>query len=223
MTMYEVAALLRNGTAVAGKPMADLEDIAAHARGLEEVFNLCTRGTLQSADRPLAISMSWKDVLRLHGVAIPSSKNNDPGTFRTSARGAMSKNADGRPSLLQFPPPSLVGDETVELMQWIAKAELAYKSNPGNAVPRLHPVGVAAVAHYNLVRTHPFGDGNGRMARLLMNAVLLRAGYLPSITPPERRADYLEALQQADGGSRDLAPLARIISDGVLLSLHGCS
>ena len=50
-------------------------------------------------------------------------------------------------------------------------------------------------AHEMLVTIHPFSDGNGRTARLLMNLVLLRAGYPPVIIPPELRAAYHDSLQ----------------------------
>ena len=43
---------------------------------------------------------------------------------------------------------------------------------------QLHPVDCAAILHLNLVTTHPFSDGNGRTAQLLMNLALLQAGYI---------------------------------------------
>jgi Fic family protein len=52
-------------------------------------------------------------------------------------------------------------------------------------------------AHYRLVAIHPFGDGNGRTARLLMNLLLLREGYLPVAVRPEDRKLYLDTLEQA--------------------------
>ena len=52
-------------------------------------------------------------------------------------------------------------------------------------------------AHFRLVAIHPFGDGNGRTARLLMNLLLLRAGYPPVAVRPEDRKEYLDALQHA--------------------------
>ena len=60
---------------------------------------------------------------------------------------------------------------------------------------------VALEAHLRLVSIHPFADGNGRTARLLMNLILLRAGYPPLVVPPERRPDYIDSLEraQADG------------------------
>jgi Fic family protein len=52
-------------------------------------------------------------------------------------------------------------------------------------------------AHYRLVAIHPFADGNGRTARLLMNLLLLRAGYPPVAVRPEDRKTYLDTLEQA--------------------------
>ena len=52
-------------------------------------------------------------------------------------------------------------------------------------------------AHFRLVAIHPFADGNGRTARLLMNLLLLRGGYPPVAVRPEDRKSYLDALEQA--------------------------
>jgi len=52
-------------------------------------------------------------------------------------------------------------------------------------------------AHFKLVAIHPFTDGNGRTARLLMNLLLLRGGYPPVAVRPEDRKTYLDALEHA--------------------------
>ena len=52
-------------------------------------------------------------------------------------------------------------------------------------------------AHYRLVAIHPFSDGNGRTARLVMNVLLLRGGYPPVAVRPEDRKAYLDALEHA--------------------------
>ena len=56
---------------------------------------------------------------------------------------------------------------------------------------------VSFEAHFRLVAIHPFSDGNGRTARLLMNLLLLRGGYPPVAVRPEDRKTYLDALEDA--------------------------
>ena len=58
----------------------------------------------------------------------------------------------------------------------------------------------AFASHRRLVDVHPFNDGNGRTARLLMNLVLIRGGYPPMSVRPEDRLAYIRALQQAQSG-----------------------
>jgi len=57
-----------------------------------------------------------------------------------------------------------------------------------------HPLRFAAEAHYRLVKIHPFQDGNGRLSRLLMNIILMRAGYPPTLIKLEDRQEYFESL-----------------------------
>ena len=69
---------------------------------------------------------------------------------------------------------------------------------------KIHPVDLAAEAYYRLVTIHPFVDGNGRTARLLMNFILMCYGYLPAIIRKNERGKYLDALEKAQtGGSLD--------------------
>ena len=58
----------------------------------------------------------------------------------------------------------------------------------------------AFTAHRRAVDIHPFNDGNGRTERLLMNLILIRAGYPPIAVRPEDRLSYIQALQRAQAG-----------------------
>ena len=60
-----------------------------------------------------------------------------------------------------------------------------------------HPVEYAALVHKEIAFIHPFIDGNGRVARLLMNLILLQKGYCIAIIPPILRRDYIQALEKA--------------------------
>ena len=85
----------------------------------------------------------------------------------------------GSPMVLPSPAeiPALMGD----FVRWLQAAP----PDPDTAFS----------AHARLVAIHPFSDGNGRTARLLMNLLLLRAGYPPVVIGPEHRARYIDALQ----------------------------
>jgi Fic family protein len=61
----------------------------------------------------------------------------------------------------------------------------------------LHPIIQAALLHGELVKIHPFVDGNGRTSRLLMNLELMNQGYNPVIIKKEDRLEYYEALDKA--------------------------
>lgn len=73
------------------------------------------------------------------------------------------------------------------------------------------PTSYAALAHYKLVHIHPFVDGNGRTSRLLMNTLLMRAGYPPVIIPKQQRSKYYHFLKLANEG--DIRPFVRFIAD----------
>ena len=61
----------------------------------------------------------------------------------------------------------------------------------------LHPVQLAGLVHLKFVTIHPFGDGNGRLARLLMNYVLNKNGYPMLIIPYSQRKSYYTALERS--------------------------
>jgi Fic family protein len=58
-----------------------------------------------------------------------------------------------------------------------------------------HHLIIAAEAHTRFVSIHPFIDGNGRTARLLMNLILLQNGYVPAVIKNKERVNYLDAIE----------------------------
>lgn len=81
----------------------------------------------------------------------------------------------------------------------------------------LHPVELAARAHADLVKIHPFTDGNGRTSRLLMNLILLQAGLPAAVIKVEQRLEYYSALDKAHtaGDHQDFIELVgRCVEEG---------
>jgi len=67
----------------------------------------------------------------------------------------------------------------------------------------LHPVALAAKLHERIATIHPFVDGNGRTARLVMNLFLLQKGYPIIIIPPILRNDYIASIRLANTGNTE--------------------
>ncbi|HEY6344000.1 MAG TPA: Fic family protein [Bryobacteraceae bacterium] len=85
-----------------------------------------------------------------------------------------------------FPNPVKIPGLMKEYGEWLAKAEPEPEASFD--------------AHFRLVVIHPFTDGNGRTARLLMNLLLIRGGYPPVAVRPEDRLEYIRSLQQEQAG-----------------------
>jgi Fic family protein len=113
------------------------------------------------------------DVRSLHALVV---KRSDPGIAGGYATSNRYVNTDkGRHT---FPPPSEIPSLMGDFSAWLRAA-------------------------LRLVDIHPFNDGNGRAARLLMNLVLIRGGYPPVAVRPADRLAYLSALQEAQAGRSD--------------------
>ena len=99
------------------------------------------------------------------------------------------------------PPPGRIHPLLESFIEWLNAPETL----------SLHPVKYAALAHYKLVFIHPFSDGNGRTSRLLMNLIMMQAGYPPVIIRKQDRHIYYRTLQLANEG--DVRPFVRFIAE----------
>jgi Fic family protein len=124
-----------------------------------------------------------------------------PGEYKVKANG-VNRIINGKEVFVPFKTPDEVRIEMPELIQWYRKEE---------EKKELHPVELAAIFHFRFVTLHPFDDGNGRISRLLMNMILMRAGYVPVIIRLEEREQYIYALAQAQDGE-SLEPFVEIVA-----------
>jgi Fic family protein len=138
------------------------------------------------------------DIRQIHALVLGRSDRDEAGRY--SQRQRM---ITGSLAVLPSPAevPALMGD----FARWLAAAP----ANPATADE----------AHYRLVAIHPFTDGNGRTARLLMNLILLQAGYPPVVIPPEQRPDYVDALETRHVGG-DTAPWQTFMEARLIESLE---
>lgn len=108
------------------------------------------------------------------------------------------------------PQPYLIQPRMEELLNW-------YNDNKD----KLHPVEIAALFHFKLVTIHPFIDGNGRTARLMMNFILMQNGYPPTVVKADDkdRATYYKTLEKGQV-TGDIKPFIQFISNCVEKTLE---
>lgn len=192
LTLGETAFYLREGLTSEGKPLVDFLEARNHAEAIDRLYDVVShkREITESFIKEL-------NALLLKGIAERPARGPNGQTFmRTIHPGEYKREPNHVLTLSgaihQYVEPLQVSGAMERLTAMIA-------ADTGCT----HPTKLAANAHYDIVCIHPFDDCNGRVARLLMNLILMRAGYPPIVIRTEERRRYLEALESADRGDRD--------------------
>lgn len=170
LTISETKVLLEDGITVGGKPIKDCYEAIGHAKAYDYMLETARGGLL---------TFSEDAILRLHALFYGGVDPDHAGQYRDIQ--VFISGTDYVP-----PTPEEVPEAMAKLVVELTLAE-----------ERMHPVELAAYAHRRLADIHPFRDGNGRTARLLMNLVLVNKGYCVVSIPPILRHEYIASLQQA--------------------------
>ncbi len=157
------------GITVGGKTLREHFETINHREAILFMEELVKRDELLS---------EW-DIKAIHQLILKNIDDKNAGAYRKI--NVVISGAD------HIPPDYMrVGEAMGELIRWYEVKGRA-----------LHPVELAARVHVDFVKIHPFVDGNGRTARLLMNLELMKAGFPAVVLPVERRLEYYEALDHA--------------------------
>ena len=175
LTQLETNLVIENGVTVGGKSLKDHLEAIDHHEALAYVRELAGRESV----------LTEHDIRSLHALVMRRSAPEMAGRY--AAAGRYVNTDAGR---LEFPTPAEIPALMAEFGAWLREAAANAET--------------AFAAHRRLVDIHPFGDGNGRTARLLMNLILIRGGYSPVAVRPEDRLAYLRALQDGGEGFRRL-------------------
>jgi len=180
LSPVETALVIEKGATIGGKPLADQMEALDHYDAIKYVRKLGRETT------PLTES----SVRNLHRLVVQRSHPGVAGRY--AGQDSYVRTDAGRHV---YPPPAEIPELMRNFGQWLGGA---------SATPE-----AAFAAHLRLSDIHPFNDGNGRIARLLMNAILIRGGYPPIAVRPEDRHAYIRALHQWQdgGGSQSLDSL----------------
>jgi len=171
LTAVETTMVIEQGITVAGKPLKDHLEALDHFEAIRYVRDLARR----------KVPIAEMDLRNLHRLVMLRSNPDIAGRYADQGRYVLTDT--GRHS---FPSPAEVPGLMSDFAGWLGAAT----DTPATAF----------AGHRRLVEIHPFNDGNGRTARLLMNLVLIRGGYPPVAVRPEDRPAYIATLQQAQAG-----------------------
>jgi Fic family protein len=171
LTETETKIVIEDGITIGGKPVRDHLEALGHSEAYDLLFRLAKHRDITEAN--------VKELHRLFYYRIDAKQ---AGKYRK--RRVIITGTD-------FIPPA---PERIPVLMESLIAGL-----PATRAKR-HPVEFAAIIHKELVTVHPFIDGNGRAARLLMNLALLQAGYPVAIIPPILRREYLDTLDKTHKG-----------------------
>ncbi len=199
LTYGQTEVLLMFGEIIGNGRMKDFEEMKAH--------NLCLNLMIEEAQSGKPLTEAF--LRELHHVML----REDYEVPVKSPAGVMSSYTvhagiyKTRPNSVRTPAGTMfyyaTPEETPALMY-----DLVKWYNEAAARGELSPIELAAVFHYRYIRIHPFEDGNGRIARLMVNFILNRHGWPMMVIKTKNKAAYLNALARAD------AAIGLVPSDG---------
>jgi len=167
LTLRETQVVME-GITVGGKSLKEHLEVINHDKAINYIEDLI------NDENPIS---EW-NIKNIHQLILKGIDDKNAGKYRES--NVRIQGAE------HIPPDYLMVPELME------KLALNYKD-----WKKYHPIIRAALLHGEFVKIHPFIDGNGRTARLIMNLSLMNNGYLPIIIKKDKRLDYYKTLDEA--------------------------
>ncbi len=172
LTLNETKLILQEGITVGGKSLREQLDVINQKQAMEWIEEIVKKNK----------QIKEINILELHRLTLKGISDYLAGKYKISQNRILG-------SKLKTTPPYKVSFEIKQLVYEI------------NTNKKLNPVELASHTHHELVRIHPFADGNGRTARLLTNLILMKAGFPPIIIQNRERKKYFDTLEKAHFGN----------------------
>lgn len=186
LTESETKVVIEDGLTIEGKPLRDVYEAVGHAKAYDYLYDL-------SHDAPI----TEETIRAVHKLFYQQIDPDRAGEYRK-----VPVFISG--SQYAVAPVAEISKRMQQLVQWYTRHE-----------GKMHPVELAAELHKRFVYIHPFVDGNGRVARLLMNLSLMRNEYNIAIIPAVTRSEYVAALE---AGHHDAEVFVGFIADRVIMT-----
>ncbi len=205
----ETKMLLMKELTAGGKPKRDAEEITGHDQAITFIIDSIkndeplTEAFIRHLHKLTLVRPFWAEAKTADGQ--PTKRLIKVGKYKTEPNHVETQSGE----IFYFAEPIETPAKMQELVEWFGDK---------TKQPETNAVLVAAEFHYGFVRIHPFDDGNGRLARLLMNFVLMKYGYPPVIIKNEDKDNYIAVLEQADFAI--LKPFVEYVGQNLTKSLE---
>jgi Fic family protein len=204
LTYGETKALILFGITAQGKPLKDHFEITGHNEAIKWILDIVkekrqmTEAFIRQLHQLLLKEPYYSKAVTKDGE--PTRKKIEVGQYKSTPNHVQTSTGE----VFRFAEPEETPAKMAELMKWFRHSTL-------------DTITKAATFHYRFILIHPFDDGNGRVARILMNFILLSDDYPPAIIKATDREEYLRVLRLADAGQ--LTPFVDFIAENVSSSL----
>lgn len=202
LTLGDTHFVLEQGLTISGKPIRDHQEVIGHARAIDIIY--------QSLTVPVS-EQTLFDLQQAVQTDIVTDIYKPNGAWKVEPNGTYIVTRDNQQIYLEYAKPKDVPylmREVIDEINSEHRPSLELTTAP-KVFAKIH----AAIAHI-----HPFWDGNGRIARLLSNIPLLRAGLPPIVIPVARRQEYLQILAEYEIAVGPITEKTRSWPDPALLT-----
>ena len=190
LTYGQTEILLLFGKVIGEAELKDVQDMTASnvaLKMMEEESGVKDIPLTQNFIRTLHRTLLREDytVYRSLPGGVQTSYTVHAGQYKTRPNSVITRYGDR----FEYASPEETPALMANLVDWYNQAEQEVV---------LSPAELAIVFHYRYIRIHPFEDGNGRIARMMVNYILARHGYPMIVVRSRSKKEYLEALHRAD-------------------------
>ena len=207
LTYGETRLLLFFGKTTGDHEMREYEEMKAHDVAIlaikewaEDKTRELTETDIRNLNKIILVRPFWKEAQTQDGQ--PTRRLIKVGDYKEHPNSVRLPTGE----MFDFASPEETQRLMAELLNW-------YRGNKEE-----NCIELASELHYRFIRIHPFDDGNGRIARLLVNYILMKDGFPPIIIKTADKTAYLTALQKADSG--DIEAFGEYISKQLIWSLE---
>ncbi len=182
LTLGETSFILNEGLTIGGKSLREHHEVVGHAKAIDIIFELLAQDKLITTDDLFALHKAVQTQVVIDIFEPVGEWKNEP-------NGTYGRDSHDKAIFINFASPQ---DVPILMAEWLKQLN-DYLGQPLKKVTALQAY---TALHIAFVWIHPFADGNGRMARLLANLPLLKAGLPPVIIAKEQRQTYLKLLNR---------------------------